>query len=304
MPRLGTLRPTPRLRNARRPWQRRLETPQMVRGHTLRPADGKQRLPPGPTENHKRDQRKRPGPAIRQADRRGLRKTSGKHGRSRPWKRRLPEAARKRRDKPAAKNNCREDLRTCPRENWKGRRRNRPPNKEQTGLITNGQVYRAIPTPDQNPPWSQITNKRRWFHREADLDSHHARRLPDNGRDSHLRNHTYREHQRPVRAATSYLRVQPWNTSRARNRANSHSRTNPPSALRLQDDQRRLHKPSRQSTIHRRQQSTVSIHDRLRGNRLLDRRSIQRHKQRGTTYHAQSTVSIPNPRPASSRRSR
>src|SRR6266702_1778884 len=254
MPRLGKLRPTPRLRNARRPWQRRLETPQMVRGHTLRPADGKQRLPPGPTENHKRDQRRR------------------------PWKSRLPEAARKRRDKPAAKNNCREDLRTCPRENWKGRRRNRPPNKEQTGLITNGQVYRAIPTPDQNPPWSQITNKRRWFHREADLDSHHARRLPDNGRDSHLRNHTYREHQRPVWTPTSYLRVQPWNTSRAWNRANRHSRTNPPSALRLQDDQRGLHKPSRQSIVHRREQSAVGVHDRLRRNRLPHRRSLQCHQ--------------------------
>src|SRR6266567_184902 len=304
MPRLGTLRPTPRFRNARGPWQRGLETPQMVRGHTLRPADGKQRLPPCQTKNHKRDQRKRPSTTIRQADRRGLRKTSGQYGRSRPRKSRLPETAGKRRDKPAAKNNCCEDLRTCPRENWKGRRRNRPPNKEQTGLISNGQVYRAIPTPDQNPPWSQITNQRCWFYREADLDSDHTRCLSNNGRDPDLRNHTYREHQRPVRTATSYLRVQPWNTSRARNRANRHSRTNPPSALRLQDDQCGLHKPSGQSLVHRREQSAVGVHDRLRGNRLLDRRSIQRHKQRGTTYHAQSTVSIPNPRPASSRRSR
>src|SRR6266702_5577560 len=262
MPRLGKLRPTPRLRNARRPWQRRLETPQMVRGHTLRPADGKQRLPPGPTENHKRDQRKR------------------------PWKSRLPEAARKRRNKPAAKNNCREDLRTSPRENWKGRRRNRPPNKEQTGLITNGQVYRAIPTPDQNSPRSQIAPERRRLHREADLDSDHTRCLSNNGRDPDLRNHTYREHQRPVRAATSYLRVQPWNTSRARNRANSHSRTNPPSALRIKDDQCRLHKPGGQSSVQRREQGTVGVHDRLCGNRLPHRRSLQRHQQRGTTNHA------------------
>ena len=194
MPRLGTFRPAPRFRNARRTRQRRLETPQMVRGHTLRLADGKQRLPPGPTKNHKRDQCKRPSPAIRQADRRGLRKTSGQHGRSRSWKGRLPEAARKRRDKPAAKNNCCEDLRTSPRENWKGRRRNRPPNKEQTGLISNGQVYRAIPTPDQNSPRSQITPERRRLHRETDLDRDHTRRLSDNGRDPDLRNHAYREH--------------------------------------------------------------------------------------------------------------
>jgi len=192
MPWLGTFWPTPRLRNAGGPWQRGLETPQMVRGHTLRLADGKQRLPPCPTENHKRDQRKRPGPTIGPADRRGLRQTSRKSGRSRSWKSRLPETAGKRRDKPAAKNNCCEDLRTCPRKDREGRRRNRSPNKEQTGLISNGQVHRTIPTPDQNPPRSQITNERRWFHRETDLDRDHARRLSHNGRDAHLRNHAYR----------------------------------------------------------------------------------------------------------------
>src|SRR6266699_3430747 len=286
MPRLGTLRPAPRLRNARRPRQRGLETPQVVRCYPLGLTDGEQRLPPCPTENNKRDQRKRPGPTARQANGRRLRETSGQYGRSRSWKGRLPEAAGKRRDKPTAKNNCCEDLRTCPRENRKGRRRNRPPNKEQTGLINNGQVYRAIPTPHQNSPRSQIAPERRRLHRKADLDRNHTRRLSDNGRDPDLRNHTYREHKRPVRAATSYLRVQPWNTSRARNRANSHSRTNPPSALRIKDDQCRLHKPGGQSSVHRREQGTVGVHDRLRGNRLPHRRSLQRHQQRGTTNHA------------------
>ena len=194
MPRLGTLRATSRFRNARGPWQRGLETPQMVRGHTLRPADGKQRLPPCQAKNHKRDQRKRPRPTTRPSDRRGLRETSRQHGRSQSWKGRLPKTARKRRNKPAAKNNCCEDLRACPRKNWKGRRRNRRPNKEQTGLITNGQVYRAIPTPDQNTPRSQITNQRRWFHRETDLDSGHASCVSDNGGDPDIRNHTYRKH--------------------------------------------------------------------------------------------------------------
>src|SRR5260370_596143 len=151
-------------------------------------------VPRGQTKKHKLDKRKRPNPTIRPADRRGLRETSGQYGRSRSWKGRLPEAARKRHDKPAAKNNCCEDLRTCPRENWKGRRRNRPPYKEQTGLISNGQVYRAIPTPDQNSPRSQIAPERRRLHREADLDSDHTGRLSDNGRDPDIRNHTYRQH--------------------------------------------------------------------------------------------------------------
>jgi hypothetical protein len=194
MPRLGTLRPTPRLGNARGPWQRGLETPQMVRGHTLRLADGKQRLPPCPTKNDKRDQRKRSGPTAGQANGGRFCEASRQNGRSRSWKGRLSEAAGERRDKPAAKNNCCEELRTSPRENWKGRRRNRPPNKEQTGLISNGQVYRAIPTPDQNSPRSQIAPERRRLYREADLDRDHTRRLSDNGRDPDLRNHAYREH--------------------------------------------------------------------------------------------------------------
>src|SRR5207245_2358387 len=65
---------------------------------------------------------------------------------------------------------------------------------KQAGLITTGQVYRAIPTPDQNPPRSQITPERSRLHREADLDSSHPSCLSDNGGDAHLRHHPHREH--------------------------------------------------------------------------------------------------------------
>src|SRR5439155_22645287 len=133
MPRMGTLRPTQRLRNARRTRQRRLETPQMVRGHTLQPADGKQRVPPRQTKDNQRDRRKRPRSPARPADRRGLREASWQHGRSRRRKSRIPETTGKRRNKPAAKNNCSKDLRTCSRKCRKGRRGNRPPNKQERG---------------------------------------------------------------------------------------------------------------------------------------------------------------------------
>src|SRR5207249_7319257 len=141
----------------------------MVRGHTLRLADGKQRLPPRQAEDNQRDQRKRPRSPAGPDDRRGLREAGWQHCRSWPRKSRIPETAGKRRDKPAAKNNCCKDLRTRPGKDRKGRRRNRPPNKEKRGLIANGQVHRTIPTPDQNTTRSKITNKRRRLHRETDL---------------------------------------------------------------------------------------------------------------------------------------
>src|SRR6266566_5524261 len=281
MPRLGTIRPTPRLGNARRTRKRRMETPPVEQRHPLRMADRKNRIHTSQPERPEHDQHRRPKPRTRHANRTGQNQTSPGQDRDQPWRDRLHEAPRQRKNNATPQNHSRPVLRESRRQDQPSRRTSRTPTDSQTRqrrLIPNGPIHRTLPAPNPRPTQRPAPRPRSRIHRETDLDSPSACRLSDNGRDPHLRCTTHRRSKRPVRTTESHIRQPARNTSRARNRPNSHSRTNTPSPIRLQDDQRRLHQPQRQSTLHRRQQSTLSIHDPIRTNRIHNRRSIQRHQ--------------------------
>src|SRR5437773_12475552 len=71
MPRLGTVRPTPRLRNAGRTRKRRMETPPMEQRNPLRMGDRKNRIHTSQPERPEHDQRRRIGLRNRHANHTG-----------------------------------------------------------------------------------------------------------------------------------------------------------------------------------------------------------------------------------------
>src|SRR5437867_5532647 len=71
MPRLGTIRPTPRLRNAGRTRKRRMETPPVEQRNPLRMGDRKNRVHTSQPERPEPEQRRRIGLRNRHANRTG-----------------------------------------------------------------------------------------------------------------------------------------------------------------------------------------------------------------------------------------
>src|SRR6266566_520852 len=250
MPRLGTIRPTPRLGNARRTRKRRMETPPVEQRHPLRMADRKNRIHTSQPERPEHDQHRRPKPRTRHANRTGQNQTSPGQDRDQPWRDRLHEAPRQRKNNATPQNHSRPVLRESRRQDQPSRRTSRTPTDSQTRqrrLIPNGPIHRTLPAPNPRPTQRPAPRPRSRIHRETDLDSPSACRLSDNGRDPHLRCTTHRRSKRPVRTTESHIRQPARNSSRARNRPNSHSRTNTPRSIqRHQPDHR--HSPTTQHT--------------------------------------------------------
>src|SRR3989454_8985425 len=127
LPRLGTIRTTPRQRNARRTRQRRMETPPLEQRHTLRLGDRKNRLhthqPKTPTNHQHRPAQPEPPNTIRTRQD----KSRWEPGRSRPWPNRLLQTARQRKSHTTPQNHRRTMHRESSQQNFTGRRRSCTP---------------------------------------------------------------------------------------------------------------------------------------------------------------------------------
>ena len=111
--RLGTLRAAPWLRKPGRAWERRMETPQMVRSNTLRNRDRRTRLPPSTPQNRPHHQRRRPRPATRTIPPRRHSQTRQWKNPARPNKGRIPEASRPGNNQETRTGHSPPSLRTC-----------------------------------------------------------------------------------------------------------------------------------------------------------------------------------------------
>ena len=107
MPRLGTIRTTPRQRNARRTRQRRMETPPLEQRHTLRLGDRKNRLHTSQPETPASHQHRPTWPESPDTIRTGQDEILRKPDRSRPRPNGLHQATRQRKRHTTSQNHCR-----------------------------------------------------------------------------------------------------------------------------------------------------------------------------------------------------
>ena len=107
MPRLGTIRTTPRQRNARRTRQRRMETPPLEQRHTLRLGDRKNRLHTSQPETPASHQHRPTWPESPDTIRTGQDEIFRKPDRSRPRPNGLHQATRQRKRHTTSQNHCR-----------------------------------------------------------------------------------------------------------------------------------------------------------------------------------------------------